>query len=82
MFSIKEVKEVKTVKVVTAKFNRNKIESLIREASEKEKIKVTQITWNENGSANVTGKPLTQAKQKELEKEAELLKPNPKEGGK
>lgn len=77
MFAIKEITEVKKSRVIVGKFNRAKIEGLIREASEREKIKVTGIQWNANGSANVTGKPLTQAKQKELEKEAEL-----QEGGK
>jgi len=80
MFAIKEITEVKKSRVIVGKFNRNKIEGLIRAESEREKIRVTGITWNANGSATVTGKPLTQAKQKELEKEAELS--SPKEGGK
>lgn len=79
MFELREVKEVKTVRVVNAKYSRAKLEQLIKQDAEADKIKVTRIEWLPNGSALVSGKPLTQAKMKELEKALELSQPG-KEG--
>lgn len=79
MFELREVKEVKKVRVVNAKYSRAKLEQLIKQDAEADKIKVTRVEWLPNGSAIVNGKPLTLAKMKELEKALELSQPG-KEG--
>lgn len=70
MFSVKtETKKVE-VKVISAVYTKSKINELIRADAEKQSIAVSKIVWNGNNTMTVEGKPTTEKKRKELEKEA------------
>lgn len=71
MFSVKTEKKTVEVKKIQGTYTKSMVNELIREHAAKEhSIEVSKIVWNANGTMTVEGKPTTEKKRKELEREA------------
>jgi len=71
MFSIKTEKKTVEIKKVSGIYTKSMVNQLIKDHAAKEhSIEASKIVWNANGTMTVEGKPTTDKKRKELEREA------------